>query len=171
MIRVDMKAEYSDFAAPMTNKMIRAMFKEVVTEEGKEVVSMYRSLQSNFTPKNRSKIRRKTGSGRSPVTGHTGTIYSAVGTDRLDGPLVWLGAGTKVRYRTMSSDWRSRSKPGGGIAFSGSRRGMALGFNMSSKVGIEARNFRDDIIEKRYPRFAAKADVAFTSLFSKARWI
>lgn len=165
---IDIKVEYKNYAKPLDAKGIRKVFKDLVVDEGKEVKALYTHLMANFSPKNRSRILRKYGSGSSPVGGQKGSVYVAVGTNRTDGPLVWLEDGTKVRYRTMSFDWKSKTSPGGGINV-GIGRGRPLGFGVHA--GIAARNFRDDIVQRRYPRFISKAEVAFFSMFKGARWI
>jgi hypothetical protein len=151
----------------LEGKMIRKELLELVREEAKEVRALYVSLMSNFTPKNRSPLRRKSGSGRSPVSGVPGSIYAAVGTNRLDGPLVWLEDGTKIRYRTMSQNWQSKTSPGGGISVRGGK-GRALGFGIHA--GIQARKFRDDIIDRRYPKFVTAGQIVFDNIFRKAGW-
>lgn len=165
-IRIGLKlGDYTNYF--LDGKMIRTELMQLVREEGKEVHALYTSLMANFTPKNRSKMLRKSGSGRSPVSGIPGSVYAAVGTNRLDGPLVWLEDGTKVRYRTMSQNWQSLTSPGGGLS-TGTRKGRALGFGVHA--GIQARNFRDDIIDRRYPRFVAQGHIVFNNIFRKAGW-
>ena len=165
-IRIGLKLDnYTNYF--LTGKMIRKELMELVREEGKEVKALYTGLMSNFTPKNRSPISRKSGSGRSPVSGTPGSIYAAVGTNRMDGPLVWLEDGTKIRYRTMSQNWQSKTSPGGGISVRGGK-GRALGFGIHAV--IEARNFRDDIIDRRYPRFVISGQIVFDGMFRKAGW-
>ena len=169
MISVDIKMEVSDYAGPLDGKIIRKEFKEIVIAEGKRVQESYRFLQSFFKPSHRVHIRRKSGSGRSPADGQPGSIYSAVGSDKIYGSvLIWLEDGTDVRYRNMSADWRSMTKPGGGMSF-GTSRGRPMGFGYNR--GIAARNFRDDMISRMYPRFVAIADRKFTAMLKRARWI
>ena len=164
---IDISVEYDDYMLPLNAKSIRKVFRDVVIEEGKEIQSLYKGLLSNFTPRNRSPIISKSGSGRSPTSGSSGSIYAAVGTNRIDGPLVWLEDGTSVRYRVMSSNWRSMTRPGGGLSV-GAGRGIALGFGI--RPGIGARNFRDDIVGRRYPELIKAGQIAFDSMFAKARW-
>ena len=143
------------------------MFKKTVTEEARQVRRWYTFIQSWFSVKKRTKMRTKT----SAVSGNVNTIYSAVGTDVTHGSvLIWLEEGTKVRYRSMSFDWISKSKPGGGLGL-GYGKGMATGWNFINPSGIEPRNFRDDIVKKRYPRFVESANKNFYNMLKAARWI
>lgn len=150
-------------------KAIRDVFTKSVVDEGKQVKRLYDKLQANFTKKNRTFIYRKTGSGVSPVDGSPGVIYSAVGSNKMHGSvLIWLEDGTDVRYARLSSDWISKTKPGGGITV-GSGRGRVIGRGRFSP--IKPRYFRDDIISRRFPVFAINAMSDFNNLFSAARWI
>ena len=163
-----MTAHYGNYTRRLNSKIIRKIFRGTVMKEGREITKLYRALQSSFSTKNRVKIRRKTGSGRSPVDGRPGTIYSAVGSDKTRGSvLVWLEDGTDIRYRRMSTDWISKTSPRGGITMRPGR-GRALGFGVFK--GIEPRNFRDDIVQGRYPIFIDNAQDDFDDMFKSARW-
>ena len=168
MIQVKMSAQYGDYTLRLNSKIIRKVFRGTVIRESKEIAKLYKGLQSHFSSKNRVRIRRKTGSGRSPADGKPGTIYSAVGSDKTRGSvLVWLEEGTSIRYRRMSLDWRSKTSPGGGITMR-SGKGKALGFGVFK--GIEPRNFRDDIVQGRYPIFIDNAQDDFDDMLKSARW-
>lgn len=166
---ISITVKYDDYMKPLDSKIIRKVAKDLVVEEGKEVKGLYDGLMSNFTSKNRSRMLRKFGSGRSPIDGQKGSVYVAVGTNRMDGPLVWLEDGTDIRYRRLSGNWISKTRPGGGLSVRGGR-GMALGFDMAGFPGIKPRYFRDDIIKKRYPTFIVNSSKAFDSMFKSAGW-
>lgn len=168
MIGVDIQVKFENEALPLTSKAIRKALKTAIVIEGKAVERAYDYLQGHFSSDNRAPIKRKSGSGRSPVTGGPGSIYSAVGTNKERCVLVWLEAGTEVRYRTMSNDWTSMTYPDGGMRF-GSSKGRAMGFGYHK--GIKARNFRDDMISRLYPRFLVRADRMFQTMLKGARWI
>lgn len=59
----------------------------------------------------------------------------------------FVSGGTRVRYATMSPDWRSKTQPGRLAA--GAGRGRVLFVSRRRpRPGIEARNFDDQIVEK-----------------------
>lgn len=201
---IQISVDWSDFADPIMAKEIRDMLQAVTIHEGRQVKAEYRKLLSHFSPKNRPKIRTKSGSTSRGVTGMAGTysahyygdktswsiartgprqwtatnttdpkirsagsIYTAVGIDTFKTPLVWLEAGTQVRYRTMSSDWQSKTSPAGGTSI-GPGKGMAMGWGLHA--GIAPRYFRDDIISRRYPHFVSRASSKFAAFFAKRNW-
>lgn len=169
MARLEMKMrlETDNFTLPLKDSDIRKMFKKTVMEESRQVRRWYKYIQSWFSPRKRTKMRTKTGA----ASGKVDTIYSSVGTDVTHGSvLIWLEDGTKVRYRSMSKNWVSKSKPGGGLNF-GSGRGYAAGWNFINPSRIKPRNFRDDIIDKRYPRFVEDANKRFVNMLKVAKWI
>ena len=167
MLRVKYDYKERDYAKHLDAKTIRKALKTAVTIEGKIVQSEYKKIQAQYKNKeNIVQVRRRIGSGTSP-DGKTGTIYSTVGLDKQYCVLVFLEDGTKVRYRNVSHNWKSRTKPGS-LQF-GTGRGFATDFGYNP--GIKARNFRDAIIDKRYPEFTRIAIDAFNDIFRYANWV
>lgn len=129
-------------------------FKPEVVKTARSLKTMYTTdILANFSAKNRAPITQRSGSGTSPF-GQKGTVWSAVGTNMEKTPLVWLDAGTKKRYRRMSFDWVSKTRPYAGIRFGvGRGRPGMFDFNeaMARKRRILPRNFRDDLIDEITP--------------------
>jgi len=70
-------------------------------------------------------------------------------------PYGWVDRGTRIRYATMSGDWKSKTKPNVISSYAG--RGRVL--FVSRKVprpGIQARNFRDIIMRRMQPHAASR---------------
>lgn len=155
-----------DYAKHLDAKTIRKALKVVVSIEGKQVKAQYDKIQSHFTKKNRVAVFRSVGSGTSP-DGVAGTVYSTVGLKKQYCVLVFLEDGTDNRFRNVSFDWQSRSKPGS-LTF-GKGRGRATGFGYNP--GIVARNFRDSIIDIRFPEFTRLANEIFFDLFKSTNWV
>lgn len=171
MIRIHMDYKESNHYIHLEPAHIRKIFKSIVTFEGRAVKREYDKLQSSFSSKNKVKIYRKTGSGTSPANGKPGTIYCAVGSNKVRGSvLIWLEDGTKVRYRNMSPDWTSRTAPNT-LHVRTINNGRALGFDPLGNPGIAARNFRDSIIRERYPEFIERARDQFDDMLHGHGWI
>lgn len=65
---------------------------------------------------------------------------------------IWLNGGTRVRYATMSQDWKSKTKPG--VLKSGRGRGKVLYVNRRRpRPGIHAREWTLIIFKSRSPEF------------------
>lgn len=67
-------------------------------------------------------------------------------------PFVFVEKGTSIRYRVMSKNFVPKTKPR--VIGSGGGAGYAAGFGV--KPGIQARNIRTEIAERRQPQFARK---------------
>jgi len=166
-IRVKYDYKERDYAKHLDAKHIRKALKVAVVIEGKIIQGEYKKIQAQFKNKdNVVTVRRRTGSGTSP-DGKAGTIYSTVGLDTQYCVLVFLEDGTRIRYRNVSFDWKSRTKPGS-LQF-GQGKGRATGFGYNP--GLKARNFRDAIIDKRYPEFIRISADVFNDMFRYANWV
>ncbi len=71
-------------------------------------------------------------------------------------PYIFIWGGTRVRYRLMSHDWVSKTKPGTLLA--GAGRGKPLGFGVAP--GIEARNWHEKVFDIRESIFNRKMRTA-----------
>ena len=140
-------------------KYIRKTFKHIVMEEANEVKSWYVFIQAQFSPKSRTRIYKR-------MTNKI-AIYSAVGTEKAS-PLLWLGAGTNVRYKRMQFGFVGKTSPGSGLSF---RQGAGGASGWGLSPGIKPRNFRDAIIKKRLPEFYANAERGFDVMLKGAGWI
>jgi len=68
-------------------------------------------------------------------------------------PFGWVDRGTRVRYATLSRDWRSKSKPNVIAAYAG--RGRVLFISRKRpRPGIVARNFTTTITMRLQPKVA-----------------
>ena len=68
-------------------------------------------------------------------------------------PYGWVDRGTRIRYATMSGDWKSKTKPNVISSYAG--RGRVLFVSRKRpRPGIEARNFRDIIMRRMQARAA-----------------
>lgn len=81
-----------------------------------------------------------------------GTARSKISTG--DKPFLWVEAGTDTRWRRMSYDWVSKTRPR--RLSSGPGAGRAEGFFNVPKPGIEARDFREVVAEIRQPLYEQK---------------
>ena len=70
-------------------------------------------------------------------------------------PYQWVNKGTRVRYATMSRDWKSKTKPNVISSFRGAGR-MLFVSRKRPHPGIEARNFQDIIMRRIQARAANK---------------
>lgn len=138
-------------------------YRPAVRDTAKDIRNTYnKEILSHFTRPNRAKIITRSGQGRSPIDGRPGTIWSAVGTDNERTPLVWLEGGTKVRWRHVSRDWRSKTYKNSGLRFRVGR-GRATGWGRNP--GIEARNFRNAIVKKHEPTFVDRVNAGTDRLW------
>ena len=87
--------------------------------------------------------------------GFTGrAIWKAI-ISTSDTPFVWVEMGTKVRKRTLSRDWISKTQPR--KLASGSGQGRATGFTKRHHMpGIKARDFRVIIAKQQQVTFEAR---------------
>jgi hypothetical protein len=67
-------------------------------------------------------------------------------------PFLWVEQGTRIRWRRLSPNWRSKSKPRSLEALPGA--GRPTGFYKRARPGIKARDFRVVVAEIRNPVFA-----------------
>jgi len=82
--------------------------------------------------------------GRDDVTVLTGMN----GSEKALNKFKWLDEGTRVRYATMSQDWKSKTKPG--VLKSGRGRGRVLFVNKRRpRPGIKARGWTELIMKRR----------------------
>lgn len=77
----------------------------------------------------------------------------AVGVDPVF-PYGWINKGTRIRYATMSKDWRSKTKVGVVSSFAGRGR-MLFVSRKRPRPGIQARNFSDIIMRRMQTRAAS----------------
>lgn len=70
-------------------------------------------------------------------------------------PYQWVNKGTRVRYATMSKDWKSKTKPGVLASFNGKGRLLFVS-RKHPRPGIQARNFQDIIMKRMQARAANK---------------
>lgn len=69
-------------------------------------------------------------------------------------PYGWVNRGTRIRYATMSKDWKSKTKPNVIASYAG--RGRVLFISRKRpRPGIVARNFSDIITRRIQTRAAA----------------
>jgi len=68
-------------------------------------------------------------------------------------PYGWVDRGTRIRYATMSGDWKSKTRPGVMASYGG--RGRVLFVSRKRpRPGIVARNFTDTITRRMQARAA-----------------
>lgn len=157
-------------------------FRPVVIKEAEWIRKKiyWRRILQKFSAKNRVPLKRTSGVGKSPAPdsvfpkGVSGsyTIWAAVGTDgKKSGnfmytPFILLEEGTQIRYRGMSKNWRSKTTPGSLKV--GARHGFAAGWGFYP--GIEARNWRDVIVDKEIYPFEQECIKAFQTMANQMRW-
>lgn len=157
MAKVKWKAKTMNRPRKLTKAMMVKYFKPVVMKSRDDAYKNYRFITDRWTRKSRPKYERKTGTG---VLGSEGwSVYSSVGIGDNRTPLFWLDGGTRVRYRTMSRDWKSKTWPYMGIRTQNIGRGRAAGWGYHP--GIEPRNFRESNIINIRPDFLIGTRRAF----------
>jgi hypothetical protein len=70
-------------------------------------------------------------------------------------PFEWINRGTRVRYATMSKDWKSKTKLGVIASYNGAGR-MLFVSRKHPRPGIQARNFTDIIMRRVQARAAGR---------------
>lgn len=68
-------------------------------------------------------------------------------------PFEWVNRGTRIRYATMSKDWRSKTRPNVIGSYSGAGRLLFVS-RKHPRPGIVARNFTDIILKRVQSRAA-----------------
>ena len=127
----------------------------------KKFVRDYKKVSGKF--KN-EKVNYKTVVTRGrPPTGGSARMYGVAWTS--SDVMYWLDLGTTVRYATMSSDFRSKTFPRGGIKTRSGRGRLAYVDRSQPRDGIEAREFTQDIVDRQAEEFFLEME----ALFAKAR--
>lgn len=70
-------------------------------------------------------------------------------------PFEWVNRGTRVRFATMSKDWKSKTRPGVIASYHGSGRLLFVS-RKHPRPGIQARNFTDIILRRVQSRAAGQ---------------
>lgn len=142
-------------AKKMNLKQVREELLKAAKAEAKENEKLLSEPVSTWTgakPKPESLVEV----GRNDVTVLTGMNGSEEALNKFK----WLNEGTRVRYATMSQDWKSKTKPG--VLKSGRGRGRMLFVNRRRpRPGIKARGWTE-LIQKRRKR-------PFTNAMIKAK--
>jgi len=84
------------------------------------------------------------------------SVYAVFGFGSYRTPLAWLEWGTTWRARRMSYDWSSKTTPGS-LTVSAGKGYARRGKNAWGRLpGIEPREWRHTIADKRYDRFVER---------------
>jgi hypothetical protein len=90
----------------------------------------------------------------------TRKVYHGYGVEvDPDKPWDWINQGTRVRYATMSKDWRSKTKPNVIASYNGAGRVLFVS-RKHPRPGIQARNFTDIIMKRVQARAANRMRAA-----------
>lgn len=110
-----------------------------------------------------------TGKDASVLTGPTGSQHAV---DKF----IWLDEGTRIRWAVMSSDWRSKTKPGSFRTGRGNGRVIIAGRramtnrNIAPRPGIKARNWTSTL-QKRRKRPFTKAMVTAARISAETIYV
>lgn len=142
-------------AKKMNLKRVREELLKAAESEGKEVQKLYGQTVASWSG-DKPRFESLVEVGRDDVTVLTGPNGSNEALNKFK----WLDEGTRVRYATMSQDWKSKTKPG--VLKSGRGRGKMLFVNKRRpRPGIKARGWTE-LIQKRRKR-------PFTNAMIKAK--
>lgn len=135
---------------------IEARVMAVLSQQTNAFEKQYKKVSDKFQ-NHTVRYRKDVGTGVPPNGGdqrHFGV--TATDTDVM----VWLDQGTTVRWRVMSHDWRSLTKPGGGLSTQ-VPRGRAMGIPKTPKPGIKPREFSADVVAREEAKFYTKIETVF----------
>lgn len=166
MIKIEASMWETTFIDFLTiERKLRKEQLRVVSKYADRAVDLYQGVSNQFTPKNRPTYRTHSAKGRSPVDG-ADAIFGVGGVVERDTPMTWLGVGTKVRYRVMSRNFKSRTIPGGGLF---TRTPKGGGVSWGKRPGIKPRKFTDDVIRKTRRDFEREVKDVLQVFFSSRR--
>ena len=136
-------------------------FSHPVEAEVEEVEKEYTKIVRGFKSKKSKRVkllRTNAIMRRHPVSEYKRgkSVYAVFGFGSYKTPLAWLEWGTTWRARRMSFDWVSKTTPGSLTV--GAGKGYARrGKNAWGRLpGIEPREWRHEIADKRYDRFVER---------------
>lgn len=140
-----------EVAAPVLAKHLSPVFERANWRIEKDYNKVGERFKKN-KPKFDSRIDLV---GSTPPTGGKRSMWSAAWTE--NNVMRWLNSGTSIRYRTMSANWRSMTRPGRGTRVF-PRRGVAKEWRV--QPGIKPRNFSYDIAVRHQEQFRKEAIAA-----------
>ncbi|RLD00232.1 MAG: hypothetical protein DRI46_07815 [Chloroflexi bacterium] len=173
-LKAEFKLVLDDWATMPTMDDFVKYFSRPVTYEARKVEAEYAKIVKKFSSKKSKRVKLlytkarlanyKNPPGEYYRLKNGKAIISVFGTNSTRTPLVWLEWGTTWRARRMSYDWVSKTTPGSLTV--GAGKGYARrGKNAWGRLpGIEARNWRHLIADKRYDLFYHNVQAGFDAM-------
>lgn len=137
------------------DKNVYAAVEKVVVKEMDEIERLFNIPTSTWSSDSQPKWKKKLGRGF--------VIDGLVTTG--DTPFAYVELGTRYRFRAMSRDFKAKTRPGSLSASQGA--GSAAGWVKKPLPGIKARNFRDIVARRRFPKFTANVNAAIAAAITR----